>query len=79
MPGDLSANSEHGDVVSQPVDLHLAIHCGNHVCLHCRFCFYALLVLLPNDEGSEDVDDDPRGGHAHVCMTPQVCIGVLKD
>jgi len=63
----------------EPVDLHFAVRCGNHLCLHRRLGYYALLLRLPNDEGSEGVDDDSRGGLARVCFSPQVCIGVAQN
>jgi len=75
-PGDASANSYLRDEISQPVDLHLAIRRGNHLCLHCRLGYYTLLLRLPNDEGSEGLDEDSQGGLARVCFSPQVCIGV---
>jgi hypothetical protein len=78
-PGDVSADSNLGDEVSQPVELHFAVRCGNQLCLHCRLGYDALLLRLPNDEGSERVENDSRGGIARVCFFPQICIGVTQD
>jgi hypothetical protein len=63
----------------EPVDLQLAVGCGNNLCLQCRLGSYALLLRLPNDEGSEGVNDDSRGGLARVCFSLPVCIGVAQD
>jgi len=79
-PGDiLVVNSGLSGEITERVNLHFAVRNGNHLCLHQRLGCYALLLRIPNDEGSKDIDDDSRGGLACVCFSPKVCIGVTQD
>ena len=79
-PGDIFAcNADLRVEIREPVNLHIAVRCGNHLGLHSGSGYYTLHFRLPNDEGSEGVDDEFQGGFLRVCFSPQVFIGVAQD